>query len=75
MKVCSHHPLAVVARRDRTAAQAQSEKTREQVKAEYAEAVRTGDVIPAGDAGLKLNGCTRSAIPTRRSPSRYRVRR
>ena len=38
-----------------TAAQAQSEKTREQVKAEYAEAVRTGDVIPAGDAGLKLN--------------------
>jgi hypothetical protein len=38
-----------------TTAQAQSEKTREQVKAEYAEAVRTGDVIPAGDAGLKLN--------------------
>ena len=38
-----------------TTAQAQSEKTREQVKAEYAEAVRTGDVIPAGDVGLKLN--------------------
>lgn len=32
-----------------TAAQAQSERTRERVKAEYAEAVRTGDVIPAGD--------------------------
>jgi hypothetical protein len=40
------------------------------------EAVRTGDAIPAGDAGLKLNELyPHSAIPTRRSPSRYRVRR
>src|SRR5450432_2587133 len=39
----------------RTTTQAQSEKSREQVKAEFAEAVRTGNVIPAGDAGLKLN--------------------
>jgi len=33
----------------------QSERTRDQVKAEFAEAVRTGNVVPAGDAGLRLN--------------------
>jgi ribosomal protein L30E len=38
-----------------TAAQAQSEKTREQVKAELAEAIRTGDVLANGESGLKLN--------------------
>jgi hypothetical protein len=36
-------------------AHAQSEKTREQVKAELAEAIRKGDVIAPGDSGLKLN--------------------
>ena len=38
-----------------TTAQAQSEKTREQVKAELTEAIRTGDVLANGDSGLKLN--------------------
>jgi hypothetical protein len=38
-----------------TTAQAQSEKTREQVKAELAEAIRTGDVLANGESGLKLN--------------------
>jgi hypothetical protein len=38
-----------------TTTQAQSEKTREQVKAELAEAIRTGDVIANGESGLKLN--------------------
>ena len=38
-----------------TTAQAQSEKTREQVKAELAEAIRTGDVFARGESGLKLN--------------------
>lgn len=36
-------------------AQAQAEKTREQIKAEWAEAVRNGDVVGAGDLGLKRN--------------------
>ena len=36
-------------------AQAQSEKTRDQVKAELAEAIRTGDVLASGESGLKLN--------------------
>ena len=37
------------------AAQAQTPLTREQVKAEYREAVRTGDLLAPGDSGLKLN--------------------
>ena len=36
-------------------AQAQSEKTREQVKAELTDAIRTGDVLANGESGLKLN--------------------
>jgi hypothetical protein len=38
-----------------TGAHAQSEKTREQVKSELAEAIRTGDVVASGETGLKLN--------------------
>ncbi len=38
-----------------TTAQAQSGMTREQVKAELAEAIRTGDVLAPGDSGMKLN--------------------
>jgi hypothetical protein len=38
-----------------TAAQAQSEVTREQVKAELADAIRTGDILAPGDSGMKLN--------------------
>jgi hypothetical protein len=38
-----------------TTAQAQSEKTRDQVKAELAEAIRTGNVLANGESGLKLN--------------------
>ena len=38
-----------------TTAQAQSGMTREQVKAELAEAIRAGDVLAPGDSGLKLN--------------------
>jgi hypothetical protein len=38
-----------------TTANAQSEMTREQVKAELAEAIRTGDVLAPGDSGSKLN--------------------
>jgi hypothetical protein len=36
-------------------AHAESPKTREQVKAELREAIRTGDVLAGGDSGLKLN--------------------
>lgn len=38
-----------------TSVQAQSEMTRKQVKAELAEAIRTGDILAPGDSGLKLN--------------------
>ena len=34
---------------------AQQGKTREQVKAELAEAIRTGDLIAAGETGQRLN--------------------
>ena len=37
------------------AAHAQAPLTREQVKAEYQDAVRTGDILAPGDSGLKLN--------------------
>ena len=36
-------------------AHAEAPKTREQVKAELREAIRTGDVFAGGDSGLKLN--------------------
>lgn len=38
-----------------SAAHAEAPKTREQVKAELREAIRTGDVFATGDSGLKLN--------------------
>ncbi len=38
-----------------TAAQAQPDMTREQVKADLADAIRTGDILAPGDSGLKLN--------------------
>ncbi len=37
------------------AAHGQTPLTREQVKAEYQDAVRTGDILAPGDSGLKLN--------------------
>ena len=36
-------------------AHAEAPKSREQVKAELKEAIRTGDVLAGGDSGLKLN--------------------
>jgi hypothetical protein len=36
-------------------AHAEAPKTREQVKAELREAIRTGDMLATGDSGLKLN--------------------
>jgi len=36
-------------------AHAEAPKTREEVKAELREAIRTGDVLAGGDSGLKLN--------------------
>jgi Tat protein secretion system quality control protein TatD with DNase activity len=36
-------------------AHAEAPKTREQVKAELKEAIRTGDVLAGGDSGLKMN--------------------
>jgi hypothetical protein len=45
------------------AARAQSPLTREQVKAEYDEAVRTGDLLAPGDSGMKLNEMYPSRYP------------
>jgi ribosomal protein L30E len=45
-------------------AQAQLDKTRAQVRAELAEAIRTGDII-AGEAGLKLNEIHPGAYPAK----------
>ena len=38
-----------------TAAHAQAQKIREQGRAALAEAIRTGDMVAAGEAGMKLN--------------------
>lgn len=46
-------------------ANAQSALTREQVKAELAEAIRTGDMVAAGDTGLKLNELSPYLYPKR----------
>ena len=54
------------------AAHAEAPKSREAVQAELREAIRTGDVIAAGESGLKMNErCGR----TRRDPDRRRRRR
>ncbi len=45
------------------AAHGQTPLTREQVKAEYREAVRTGDILAPGDSGLKLNEMTPDRYP------------
>ena len=49
-------------------ANAQSALTRDQVKAELAEAIRTGDVVATGESGLKVNELHpgRYATPTAR---------
>lgn len=44
-------------------AHAEAPKTREQVKAELAEAIRTGDVLAPGEVGLKLNELYPSRYP------------
>ena len=45
------------------AAHGQTPLTREQVKAEYQDAVRTGDILAPGDSGLKLNEMTPDRYP------------
>jgi hypothetical protein len=44
--------------------------TREQVKAEFAEAVRTGEVMADGESGLKLNELYPNRYPAKPVPSR-----
>ena len=46
-------------------AQAQGAKTRAQVKAELAEAIRTGDMPAGGESGLKLNEICPSCYPAK----------
>jgi transposase-like protein len=47
------------------AAQAQFSKTREQVRAELMEAIRTGDIVNNSEIGLRLNEINPSAYPTK----------
>ena len=44
---------------------AQAQMTREQVKAELAEAIRTGDMLAGGESGLKLNELNPGRYPAR----------
>lgn len=55
--------LAAVATGNVLAADASSAKTREQVRAELAEAQRTGDIVAHGDSGKKLNELYPSRYP------------
>lgn len=48
-----------------SANQVQASMTREQVKAELAEAIRTGDIVANGERGLKLNELSPSRYPAR----------
>jgi hypothetical protein len=47
------------------AADVSTSKTREQVKAELAEAVRTGDIYATGESGLKLNQINPGLYPAK----------
>ena len=47
------------------AADASTPITRDQVKAELAEAVRTGDILAAGDTGLKMNELFPGSYPAK----------
>lgn len=47
------------------AADASTPITRDEVKAELAEAVRTGDILAAGDTGLKMNELFPSNYPAK----------
>jgi hypothetical protein len=54
---------------------AQSEKTRAQVKAELAEAIRSGDMIAPGDSGLRMNELNPQRYPrAAQGPSLSRAR-
>lgn len=55
--------LAAVTAGNVLAADASSAKTREQVRAELAEAQRTGDIVANGDSGKKLNELYPSRYP------------
>ena len=44
---------------------AQAQLTRHQVKAELAEAIRTGDMVAGGESGLKLNELTPGRYPAK----------
>jgi Domain of unknown function (DUF4148) len=55
------------------AAHGQTPLTREQVKAEYRDAVRTGDILAPGDSGLKLNEMYPDRYPKAASAGKTRA--
>ncbi len=59
--------LAVSAGQVLAADPAPQGKTREQVKAELAEALRTGDIVAGGDSGMKLNELFPNRYPAKTS--------
>src|SRR5688500_8688151 len=55
MKLLTIASAALIAVAGSTQAMADSARTRAEVKAELAEAIRTGDIIGSGESGLRLN--------------------
>ena len=55
------------------AAHGQAPLTREQVQAEYRDAVRTGDILAPGDSGLKLNEMYPDRYPRPAAASKTRA--
>ena len=55
MKLLTIASAALIALAGSTQALAESGKSRAQVQAELAEAIRTGDIIAVGESSLKLN--------------------
>ena len=65
MKLRSHLIVAAMLAATASSAFSQSGLTRAQVRAELEEAIRTGDMLAVGEAGLKLNEIHPSKYPSK----------
>lgn len=69
MKLLTIASAALIAVAGSTQAMADSGRTRAEVKAELAEAIRTGDILGSGESGLRLNQLYPHRYPTVAKPS------
>ena len=69
MKLLTIASAALIAVAGSTQAMSDSGRTRAEVKAELAEAIRTGDIIGSGESGLRLNQLHPHRYPTVAKPS------